>query len=370
MSIETHQQISSDLKTSILSSGYSDELPFCHAHFSPIGGDMGTERQDFRVTEIPAYLPCGSGEHLYLWIEKEGRSTMDATKAMEKAFGVKEIHIGCAGKKDVNAVTRQWISVQTPDDNKEAIDSLNTLGWLRILNTSRHTNKLRMGHLRGNRFEVNLYGVTASDDEISQACAALSSDGFLNYFGKQRFGYDGSNVAQGVRIICGGHAKHQMKKLYVSAVQSALFNLTIAKRYLTFGTSVLDGDVLQKLNAGCFVCSDPDADQPRSDAGEVTITHALPGKKVMHGHGCPEALEASVSQAFIDHWSAQLPENQFDISALSRLADGARRPMWIRPDNIQFKRINTHDISIAFVLPAGCYATVFLRHLCGASFTR
>ena len=371
MCIETnHSCPDTSLEESILSAGYSEALPFCQTGFSPIGGDMGSERKDFCVTEIPAYMPCGSGEHLYLWIEKEGRSSQDATKAVEKAFGVKEIHVGCAGKKDVHAITRQWISVQTPDDGQEAIAALNALGWLRVLDCSRHTNKLRMGHLRGNSFTVNLHGVTADDEAISKACAAISANGFLNYFGKQRFGFDGANVAQGVRILSGGRANHQMKKLYVSAVQSAIFNLTIARRYLEHNTRVFEGDVLQKKNAGCFVCTDPQTDQLRANQDEVVITHALPGKKVMHGHGIPEAIETSAIDDFVKFWSAKDLQGNFDFTSLSRLADGTRRPMWIRAENIQFKRNNTQDISISFVLPAGCYATVFLRHLCGASFTR
>ena len=371
MSTETHlPDLASRLEETLMSSGYSDDMPFHQSHFTPIGGDMGAARQDFRVTEIPAYMPCGSGEHLYLWIEKEGRSSQDVTKAVEKAFNVKEIHVGCAGKKDVNAITRQWISVQTPEDGKEAIEALNDYGWMRVLDVSRHTNKLRMGHLRGNRFAVNLYDVTASDQEIAQACDALSRDGFLNYFGKQRFGFDGSNVAQGIRILSGGRASHQMKKLYVSALQSAIFNLTIARRYRAHGLDVLEGDVLQKHNAGCFVCTDPETDQARALNGEVTVTHALPGKKVMHGSGYTETLESSVIHDLFTYWAARSSEGEPEFSSLSRLADGTRRPMWIRAENIQFVRKSVNDISIEFVLPAGCYATVFLRHLCGASFTR
>ena len=264
------------------------------------------------------------------------------------------------------------VSVCVPNDMHApiAIAALNALGWLRVLDCSRHTNKLRMGHLRGNSFTVNLHGVTADDEAISKACAAISANGFLNYFGKQRFGFDGANVAQGVRILSGGRANHQMKKLYVSAVQSAIFNLTIARRYLEHNTRVFEGDVLQKKNAGCFVCTDPQTDQLRANQDEVVVTHALPGKKVMHGHGISEAIESSAIDDFVKFWSAKDLQGNFDFTSLSRLADGTRRPMWIRAENIQFKRNNTQDISISFVLPAGCYATVFLRHLCGASFTR
>jgi hypothetical protein len=36
------------------------------------GGTIRVRASDFLVDEIPLYDPCGSGEHLYLGIQKEG----------------------------------------------------------------------------------------------------------------------------------------------------------------------------------------------------------------------------------------------------------------------------------------------------------
>lgn len=364
-SIETTQW-----EEAVLQGGYSDAMPMKCVD-TAIGGDMGSSESDFEVTEIPAYMPCGTGNHLYLWVEKRGKSTQDVTRAIERAFGVREIDVGCAGKKDVHAITRQWISVQYEGDGRDVIDALNEKNaGFRILKTSRHTNKLRMGHLIGNRFSVKLYGVTADDAAIARSCARMMDEGFLNYFGRQRFGFDGSNVAQGIRILCGGRANHQMKKLYISALQSAIFNLNLGRRYLESGETVYQGDVMQKMNSGCFICDDPETDNARVKRREIVITLGLPGKKIMRGRGRSLAQEDAVLEAFQAFWSSHDDASDLDISQLSRFADGARRSMWVFPENVSFERMDDDGARLDFALPSGCYATVFLRQLCGSSFTR
>lgn len=365
------QHMTNHWETGIIQSGYCDEMPFHTAGFSPIGGDLGSLNTDFEVSEIPAYMPCGQGEHLWLWIEKAGKSTQSVTKAAEKIFNVREIDIGCAGKKDVHAITRQWISIQTQSDGADEIRAINEIEGIKVLQTSRHTNKLRMGHLRGNRFRVRLYDVHADDEAIAKATAILSSSGFINYFGKQRFGFDGDNVFQGVRMLKGGRANHQMKKLYISALQSAIFNLAASRRYEESGFAVQNGDVLQKLNAGCFICDDVDTDNARVKAGEIAVTLALPGRKVMRGNGHGEQIEQAAMNDLLSWWASK--ENSPEIlepSCLFKHADGARRTLSCRADNVTFERIDGTTISLDFALPSGSFATIFLRHLCGSSFTR
>jgi len=249
--------------------GYSSSLPFGWFENHPIGGDMGNETSDFEVTEIPAYIPCGTGEHVYLWIEKQEKTTLDVQKLLEKVYGVKEAEVGYAGKKDLHAITRQWFSVLSLKPPQDAIEQINAVKGLRVVTATRHTNKIRLGHLRGNRFGVNLYNVSADDHAINEACSQLMKSGFINYFGLQRFGHDGSNIAQGIRMLQGGNARLQQKKMYISALQSAVFNLYAARRFKAIGFDVAQGDVIQKLGGGCFVCDDPATDQVRAENGEI-----------------------------------------------------------------------------------------------------
>ena len=355
----------------VIHAGTSDQIPLNQCDFTPIGGDLGTDAEDFTVSEIPAYLPCGSGEHLYLKIQKRGKSTLDVLKLFEIEFGIKESDIGYAGKKDAHAVTEQWLSIRSKSDMDDALRALQSITWLKILEVSRHTNKLRLGHLRGNQFRIRLTDVTASDEAIDKALRATESKGFINYFGKQRFGFEGANAQRGIEILRGGKAPHQLRILYINAVQSAIFNLTAGRRFLETGFAICEGDVLRKHHAGCFVCEDPHTDAERAAQGEVTVMLPLPGKKVMHGRHFTEKIEQKSLEDFFHAWN--LCDHDFsalNTDCLSRFADGDRREFWIKPEQMIFRRTNDNSIWVEFNLPSGSYATVLLRHLCGSSFSR
>src|SRR6266542_3400236 len=121
------------------------ELPFVTADLPGSGGTVRATPEDFRVDEVPAYLPSGAGPHLYVRIEKRGRTTRDAVRALAGALGVAERDAGFAGMKDKDAVTTQWLSFPVARDPDPA--SLAGPG-IRVLEVSRHANKLRTGHGR------------------------------------------------------------------------------------------------------------------------------------------------------------------------------------------------------------------------------
>src|SRR5262245_61431504 len=104
--------------------------------------------EDFQVDEIPAYEASGSGDHVYFRIEKAGLSTMRAVHDISRALGVPSREIGLAGLKDARAVTRQTFSLEHADPDRVAALSIPRI---KILSVSRHSNKLRIGHLHGNR---------------------------------------------------------------------------------------------------------------------------------------------------------------------------------------------------------------------------
>ena len=353
--------------------GYGDGLPLNSRGYEPIGGDMGVDAGSFIVTEIPAYEPCGKGEHVYLWVEKRGHSSQDVIRAAERFFGVKEPAIGCAGKKDANAITRQWISVQThlgDGDVENCVKQMNEISWLKVLQHTRHTNKLRMGHLKGNHFDVLLENVQLDDHGIESACEVLSREGFINYFGYQRFGIDRENIANGWRLMGGVHAPRHQRLIYESAIQSAVFNLAAGRRFIEYGFGVFEGDVLKKRDAGCFVCTDAVTDNARAQRGEVGVTLALPGKKVMHGLGYTEEIEERAWSDLSGFWMKRLELADTETERFFSSLNGDRRLMRVYPQNLCFKRQPNSGISVGFALPSGSYATVFLRHLCGHSFSR
>ena len=166
-----------------------------------VGGCLKAEPEDFRVDEVPAYEPSGEGEHLVLLIEKRDMSTLELVAALSRHFGVPKRAVGYAGLKDKRAITRQQLSVHLPgvDDPPPF-----THDRAEVLASARHGNKIRRGHLRGNRFvirirETNIAGVLRARRVLD----TLARVGVPNRFGGQRFGLLGNNHLIGRAMVLG-----------------------------------------------------------------------------------------------------------------------------------------------------------------------
>lgn len=163
------------------------------------GGVYKEAPQDFQVEEIPLYPCSGEGEHLYLWMEKSGISTREMLQQLTHGLRIKEQEIGYAGLKDTRALTRQMVSI--PFKKIDQINNLN-LKNCKIVNIERHTNKLRLGHLAGNRFTIKLKHThpeaTARTEEIF---AQLQQRGVPNLFGEQRYGVLGNSAKLGQLLV-------------------------------------------------------------------------------------------------------------------------------------------------------------------------
>lgn len=169
------------------------------ADFPRARGVIKLEHEDFFVDEVPLYDFSGQGSHTYVQIEKTGLSTVQAIHDLASALNVKRRDIGYAGLKDARAVTRQWISIEhTPPDRLRRLD----LPRIRILNVTTHGNKLRTGHLAGNRFRIRVRN-TEPDRlaELQDALASLCKRGVPNHFGPQRFGGRGDTWLIGRAMV-------------------------------------------------------------------------------------------------------------------------------------------------------------------------
>ena len=167
------------------------DLPFLTREVTPIPGVIKDDPDDFFVEEIPLYEASGQGTHIYIQIEKRQLTTIQAVRELARALNVKAMNVGYAGMKDARAVTRQTVSVEHVDP--AVVENLN-LDRIRVLNTSRHTNKIKLGHLRGNRFVIKLRQTdTSRMGEVARVLRVLGERGAPNYFGPQRFGLRGDN---------------------------------------------------------------------------------------------------------------------------------------------------------------------------------
>jgi tRNA pseudouridine13 synthase len=329
-----------------------------------VGGAV-VEPEDFVVEELAAYLPQGSGEHVYAWIEKRELTTPQAIGRLARCAGVASRDVGSAGLKDRNAITRQWLSFAQGDAaalSRYADED----GRLRVLEVTRHGNKLRTGHLRGNRFTITLRGVVP--DARSRALSILGridEQGLPNYYGAQRFGRDGDNAERAWRaLVRQGKLPRdrQQRRLLISALQSQLFNEVLDAR-LRAGevTQLLDGDVLAKRDSGgLFVSEDPTVDQQRLDNEELVITGPICGPRMTRPRDGSAARERE------DTIFRALGCAPDDFEVFGRLARGGRRPLLVFPEDVKVANSDAEDqplLRVSFALPAGSYATILLKEL-------
>lgn len=339
-----------------------DPLTFCWTALKRLGNlssDEGTggvlrsEISDFQVEELPLYLPSGEGEHLMIHLRKQGHTTAHVLRELAAQLRVKERDIGSAGQKDRHAVTTQWVTVPAKGEYRLAHFEMD---GVEILEAARHTGKLGLGHLSGNRFRVRVRGAAGTAATAAARLAELEGRGIPNYFGPQRFGLGGLNASEGVRVLRGESrlSDPKLKRFLVSALQSAVFNAYLSER-LERGLfdQLLVGDRAKKHDSGGEFWVDSPAESERAQRGEVSALGNLFGKKsrpLQHAAGEVEAAAL-----------AKVGLNPAELTAL--------RGDW-RLTRVFFleapQLTPTEDgYVVAFALPKGSFATAALRELMG-----
>jgi tRNA pseudouridine13 synthase len=396
----------------------SQSLPLLTRDLPGVGGAIKEHLEDFQVAEIPLYEPSGEGTHLYFEVTKKGIPTPAAIQRIARHLGVRPDDVGVAGMKDARAVTTQWMSIEHVDEARLA-----TLqdAQLSIGRVTRHTNKLRTGHLAGNRFGIRIRNPQPGALEAAQAALdVLARRGVPNFFGSQRFGSrgDGSELGRALaagnddeflalflgrpkeddppdctaareafdrgdleaamqlwpphysaerRILAAFARKRtaaraiaaldkRMKRLYVSAFQSRIFNEILARRIDSIDQVQL-GDWAQKTDTGgVFLVEDLAADAPRAATFQISPTGPIFGRRCRIAQGEPGRLEREV-----------MAQHRLEDGELTKVGslklDGTRRPL----------RFPIRDVAVAagedqagafvevrFFAPSGCYATVVL----------
>jgi tRNA pseudouridine13 synthase len=175
-------------------------LPREHCSSEPgVGGRIKQRPEDFLVDEVPLYEAAGEGEHIYLHVEKNAVAHGELVSCICRHFGVSEGAVGFAGMKDKMAITRQFVSVHRPKDPPSVeIEH----GRIRVLSARRHRNKLRRGHLAGNRFSIRIREADPLDaPRVLRILRRLEQVGAPNYFGSQRFGYRRNNHCLAIALL-------------------------------------------------------------------------------------------------------------------------------------------------------------------------
>lgn len=329
--------------------------PLLTADLPGVGGRVRVRDEDFEVEEVPSYEPCGSGEHLYLWIEKRGMAPEFFARTIAQRLGTHPGNVGTAGLKDRHAVTRQWVSI--PREFEAGVRNLDGDG-LRVLKTGLHTNKLKPGHLRGNRFSILIRDANR-DANVDAILGRIRAQGLPNYYGPQRFGRGGGTVELGLQCLAGNAPRRIRPFLFrfaLSAVQSLLFNDYLRRRTLDgLFRTVLEGDAMAKWpTGGMFLARDAAAEQARFDARATVIAGPMFGKKTYPTEGAAAERESAVLR---DH---RLTPASF--AGFGKLVLGTRRHNQVYLDDLT-AAWEPDGLRLAFTLPAGSYATVLLAEL-------
>lgn len=335
-----------------------------HAFGGPAGsGDIKSVPDDFIVAEHLPFVPSGSGEHVFLHLEKCGENTEYVARLLARHAGVRQRDIGYAGLKDRHARTSQWFSVWLP--GREAPDWAELLqanSGLKLLAAVRHQRKLQRGVLAGNRFRITLRNLRIDHTQATLRLQAIAEHGFPNYFGPQRFGHQANNIRHALAMFAGGKVRREQQGIYLSAARAWLFNQVLSAR-VADGSWLcgLPGEVCMLAGGNSrFHAADIDAGlRQRLDTGDIHTSGPLWGTGDSGVTAEAQALEQTVIAA----------HPQLAAGLLQAGVAGDRRPLRILADSLEWQFAGDDGLCVEFGLPPGSYATSLLREVADFGLT-
>ncbi len=336
------------------------ELPFALG-VPPVSGVIRATPEDFVVEEVTGITPTAAGEHAWLRIRKRNANTQWVAQQLAAVAGVRTMAVGYAGLKDRRALTTQAFTVHLPgrpDPDWSAIES----DELEVLEATRHHRKLQRGALRGNRFLLRVAELDGDVAALAQRLERLRDAGVPNYFGPQRFGHDGANLAAAAELLRGGTVADRFQRgMAISAARSFLFNHVLARRVADGSWDrALPGDVMQLDGRRALFRVDAPDDEIAERLRGLAIhpTGPLPGRagRTLETGAEVRALERDWLQPHLD-W----------VEGLARLGVEAERRALRLPVRALSWRCAAGSLEIGFELPAGGYATTVLRECVAVS---
>jgi tRNA pseudouridine13 synthase len=390
-------------------------LPYLTSDLPGAGGVIRQRPEDFFVQEVALYPPAGEGEHVLFEIQKINITTFDAIKQIARRLRVDQRDIGYAGLKDADALTRQHLTVAgvTEEQVMHAGDDKVQILW-----ADRHRNKLRVGHLRANRFAIRIRNVDPTLVVRARPILnVLEQRGAPNYFGPQRFGRRGDNDALGLailtkqfdqaidlllampnetcdppdslesrRLFAAGDPTAALSKLSRSSTEYRVLEKLIRTNSAERALSAIDGRLLSLLTSAVQSRVFNAVVARRLDTIDRLVEGDIAMKEI--NGACFAVQDVSVEQPRVDQFeispTGPMPgekmmqpagvalQTEADAIAGLGLADvkldlkGERRPLRIRPTETNLSagidEFGAH-ITVAFTLPAGAFATTLLREI-------
>jgi tRNA pseudouridine13 synthase len=315
---------------------------------------MRSQPEDFVVEEDLGFAASGSGQHVLLKVRKCNANTQWVARELAKLCGCHPRDVGYAGLKDRRAIAVQWYTVPRSRLALEAWREVSEPEF-GVLEAEAHSRKLPRGALAGNRFTIRVRDVdsNALAGPFTTRIAHIAQRGVPNYFGPQRFGREGANLA---RIASGLRALHPSERGFVlSAARSLIFNALLAERVRDATWDHLEkGDVANLDGRGSVF---------PVDTIDTTLTARCDGLDIhptgpMWGRGAPTTqgriaeLETRVAGEFQQACSLVIDAGMDQERRALRLA--VRELAWDSEPGA---------IVLRFRLTRGSFATTVLREL-------
>lgn len=339
-------------------------MSLAYAHGGPVlRGVLKSIPEDFVVEETLGFTADGLGEHDLLYIEKRGANTEWVARGLARYAGVAKVAVGFAGLKDRHAVARQHFTVQLPGRQVDWTGLV--LSGVRVLSVSRHSRKLKRGALTGNAFVLGLRDIQGDRTRAEQRLITLQQAGAPNYFGTQRFGHDGGNVALARRLFSGAHLDRTERGFALSAARSLIFNAVLDTRVRQGNWNrIIDGELCNLAGK-------------RAWFGPVEVDETL-SKRCLDIDIHPTGPLWGVPPAPVAGACAQLElgaaEQWPDLAEglITAAVESERRALRVVPSPLNWSwEGDANDpaaaadslLRLRFALPPGAYATSFIREL-------
>lgn len=312
--------------------------------------------EDFQVDEVLDIPLSGQGEHLWLWVEKRGLNTEEAARRIARAAGLPLKAVSYAGLKDRQALTRQWFSLHLPGKADPDLSAAQG-DDLAVLGSQRHNRKLQRGAHAANGFTLRLTALEADREALEQRLQRVAEQGVPNYFGLQRFGFDGGNVEQARDFASRQElpVQRNLRSRLLSSARSYLFNRVLAKRVADgLWNQAQVGDLLAfTASRSFFMAGEAECVDPRLAILDLHPTGPLWGDGDSPTGGDVQNLEQETAG------SEQNLANWLSKAGMAH----ERRILRLPIQSLTWHYPEPDILQLAFVLPAGCFATVVVREL-------
>lgn len=312
--------------------------------------------EDFQVDEVLDIPLTGEGEHLWLWVEKRYLNTEEVAKRIARSIQVPLRQVSYAGLKDKLALTRQWFSIHLPGKSDPDLSMLES-EQLHIVKKVRHQRKLQRGTHSGNGFIITLTQLQADKTQLEERLTKIALEGVPNYFGLQRFGFEGGNVEQALSFASQSNFPEQrnVRSRLLSSARSYLFNRVLATRVLNkTWNQVIDGDILSFTESHSFF----PAQQLAQDDNRLKelVIHPT-GPMVGEGETITSGLVKDLEETVLDNH--QLLVDWLKSAGLRQ----ERRVLRLPVHSLTWSFVENDRLQLSFTLPTGCFATSVIREL-------